>query len=641
MKNFVIKSAKIVGTASQNAWSQIHLFSPNEAKKIKHRGQLLAVLSLSGLNKKVEATAVGREIISRLHEEYYGNLEDKAFKRLRRAVIKVCQEANDETQVEIIAAAVLGPVVYLVVFGQGQVALHRQDQTGLILKGGDQAAITSGYLQAGDLYLLGTANFFSSIAAEALKAALASGSPTEAAETLAPIVHGQTNSSTTTALLFKTINQPTPPPTTDSQKPIDSTSAPTEKSHLRLKIFQALLTQQLKKIKIFFGQLSGQFSEKFQKRLRKKAVFLKKEKRQPRSKKTVFSVVLILLVMLAVSVVLGKQQRQHQGDQVKAAELYRQALQKKEEGESLLTLNPASSRELLLEAQALATQAEASQLKNDEFEEFKKQLTSLLDQVIKERQAKTELLLDLGMIKQGAKGDDLAFSGGKLIILDKEKQSLYEISPEDRKSSILAGGQKLAGSLHVTAFLPNVYVLAQDGLLVTNRLTKKTKLVINADDQWDQIVGLDTFNNNLYLLDQNNQIWQYPVAETGFGQKRNWLKTSQIDFSNASDIAIDGSIWVLKTDGQILKFTRGSKDPFGVSGLDKPLANPIALYTDDDSENLYLFDQGNNRIVILDKSGELKKSYLINLEGVSDLVVSEENSKAFLLSGSNVYIVDL
>lgn len=623
MRRFLLETAKIVGTATEKSWSQVHLFSPADAEKQKLRGELLAVLSLSGLGEGVEAVTAGREVISRLHEEYYGNLQGKALERLKTAVKTVFSEAAAEAEIEIGAAALVGDVLYLAIAGKGQAVLQRDNKMGIILQGNEEVVTASGYLEDDDLFLLGTTGFFQAVASGVLKAALNTGSPTETTEVLAPIIHGRPESGSVAALVCKVRAE---------DKIEETILAPPEK--------EKKITPLKDVIRPIFSRL--------QRGLGEKAIYLRREFRQRdekpgRSPKTVFTIVLVLLVLLVISVGLGARQRKHLGLEKKTVVLFEQARQKFQEGEALLELNPLRARELLLEAKSLSQQIETEGLKTAEFEKFKVELEQALNQVLKEHKVEAGLFFDLELIKQEAKGDDWAVSGGKLMILDKEKTSVYEVGIADKKSAILAGGKSLKGASQVAAFLPKTFILTEEGIIETDKLTKKEGLVIETDEEWGEIVDFWAFAGNLYLLDKKGEIWQYPAIETGFGARRRWLKGEITpDFSNAVSMAIDGSIWVLKSDGMIWKFTRGAKDAFGVAGLDKPFSNPTTLYTDDDCESLYILDKGNLRVVVLAKSGEYGATY--QWEGMRDvdgLVVSEEEKKILLLAGSKIYEIEL
>ena len=122
-----------------------------------------------------------------------------------------------------------------------------------------------------------------------------------------------------------------------------------------------------------------------------------------------------------------------------------------------------------------------------------------------------------------------------------------------------------------------------------------------------------------------------------------WAKTSE--FNGVNSIAIDGSIYFLRSDGGLLKYTRGISDIFKVAGLEKPLSSPIQVVTSADMKYIYIADKGNKRIVVLDKDGKFVEQFLHskengwdNLKGVG---VSEGEKKMFVLNNSSIYEIDL
>jgi len=169
------------------------------------------------------------------------------------------------------------------------------------------------------------------------------------------------------------------------------------------------------------------------------------------------------------------------------------------------------------------------------------------------------------------------------------------------------------------------------------------KIVVEKDQNWGQIVDFGTYGGNLYLLDQKNlTLFRYPVIETGFGTKQSWVKSEESLLSGAISMAINGSIWILKGNGEITKFTHGLADPFGIGGLDKDFFSPEAIYTDIDQNSLYVLDKGNQRVVVLDKGGEYQAQYIWPQPAeVNEIVVSEEKGKIWLLGGSKIYEIEI
>ena len=123
----------------------------------------------------------------------------------------------------------------------------------------------------------------------------------------------------------------------------------------------------------------------------------------------------------------------------------------------------------------------------------------------------------------------------------------------------------------------------------------------------------------------------------------NYLKAESLDLEDAVSMAIDGSVWLLFSDSSIVKFTRGVKDSFVVSGTDANFNAPEKIYTDPDLENLYVLDRKNTRVVVINKeTGEYQAQYSWpGLAGAYDLFASEEEKKILLLTGERIYEIPL
>ncbi|MBM3205841.1 hypothetical protein FJZ41_03285, partial [Candidatus Shapirobacteria bacterium] len=528
MENFGLLSAKIVGTPTEKSGSWVHTFSPSDEEKRTQRGQLLAVIGLNNFRGEQELAAVGKEIVSRLQEEYYGQLADDAFTQLKNTVEKVAQEAKSGTEFELNlgTVVVVGNRLYGVMSQGAQLLILRQEQM-LPLFTGEETG--SGYLQNQDVFLLGTEEFFRLVKAEMIQAALKASHPQEAVEILAPAIHGQPDGSSA-AIVFRVFSQ---------EKDLQKAAIPPEPAVSEKKTFKLGFNLKEK----LFGLVA--FMDD---RLKKRLVYLQKNKeKSSRSPKTLMSVAVILLVILGVSVFFGMRQRKNLGLSTQAVSLLEQAQAKKEEGESLLGLNPAKSQQLLLEAQGLVLEIEKLGGQSEEFLQFKQDLEILLATAIKEFQVEGEVFFDLELIKSGAQGQDLLLVKDQIIIFDKEGQAVYSLGVQDKKSTILFGHEDLKEGSFLAEARDKFYVFTSQGILEGGKLPT---MKIEADEEWGQIKGLKGFTGSLYLLDGQGEIWKYPPIEGGFGNKQAWLK-NKADFSQAVSWAIDGSIWVLNQNGTV------------------------------------------------------------------------------------------
>jgi len=623
MENFGLHPAKLVGTPTLKSGSWVHSFTPSESEKLVRRGHFLAVIGLTDFSGEGDLAVVGKEIISRLHEEYYGDLTAEPFEQLKKTIEKITKEVNQGASfnLNLGVVAMVGNFLYGAVSQGGRLLVNRQGEIKTIFKGEENG---SGYLQSQDVFLLGTEEFFRLVDQEAIETALRASSPEETVEILAPAIHGQPDGSSA-GIVFRIFS-------TEPKK--EDGSVPLEKR-------EEVLPQERKKI-----EWGKNLKEKFtnliialDEKIKRKTIYLKAhQEKSPRSQKTLFTVALLLLIILGVSVFFGMKQRKNAGFSPQAVSLLEQARSKKEEGEALKTLNPAKSQQLLNESLALVGEIEKLGGQNEEFLKFKQELANVLAGSLQEYQVEGELFFDLELIKAGARGNQLLLADGQLVVLDKNQKAVYQIGLSDKKSTILFGGEKFEGIKFLSQVGENFYALADEGILKGGKLPET---VIPKDEDWGEITAMVGFSGSLYLLDKSGEIWKYPMTEEGFGAKQKWLKES-VDLSSAKDLAIDGSLWVLNQTGQIFKLLQGNKDAFAISGLNKPLFEPAALFTDFESENLYVLDKGNTRVVILNKNGESQAQYSwVQASGAEGLVFQESEKRLFLLSGSKIYQLSL
>ncbi|KKQ01538.1 MAG: Erythrocyte binding protein 1, partial [Candidatus Moranbacteria bacterium GW2011_GWD2_36_198] len=135
---------------------------------------------------------------------------------------------------------------------------------------------------------------------------------------------------------------------------------------------------------------------------------------------------------------------------------------------------------------------------------------------------------------------------------------------------------------------------------------------------------IGTYLTYLYMLDQkNNQIYRFPRADGGFGEKTSWLKDST-SLTNVSEITIDDNIYAI-SDNKILKFFKGKAVDFSLESSTTPI-NFDKIYTTPDLQNFYALDTQNSRLVSYSKDGNIIKQYHNEaLKDVISLTVDEQN----------------
>ena len=173
-------------------------------------------------------------------------------------------------------------------------------------------------------------------------------------------------------------------------------------------------------------------------------------------------------------------------------------------------------------------------------------------------------------------------------------------------------------------------------------------LVITGTENWAVPVAFDNFNNNFYVLDRGaNKIYKYQGTAGGYElPPTSYVKPSEmVDLTDAIDFAIDGDIYVLKDDGSIVRLRGGRILPFKVKGLDGDRIKATQIFTEVDTESLYLVDPSRKRIVEIDKREESEGAFVRQFKfagsddffaDIKGIWVSEIDGKMVVLGGKHI-----
>lgn len=265
-----------------------------------------------------------------------------------------------------------------------------------------------------------------------------------------------------------------------------------------------------------------------------------------------------------------------------------------------------------------------------------------------------------------------ALNDQDLYLLDHGTQQLYHYLVNDTSGTakpaasnfaILKAGDKvgdttvnniqwLAWSEPDTASAKPALVAVTDNALLSYDFTKSawTAQPVSDASKWTDLRAASSFGGNVYLLDgKANQIYKYTPSGSGFADASTpyFPANSQVDFSNAVDMAIDGDIWVLNKDGSVLRYRAGTFIPFELTDLDIPLKNPTAIHTAPEVDSIYIADGGNQRIVEFDKNGKFVRQFKPYAEkgdvfkNLKDFYVNEAKRKLYFIGDTAVYLTNV
>ncbi len=615
--SLTILSAKITGTPNDSGWTQVHEFKPEDLEKLEKRGHFFAVIGTRKKEEGVTSVAAGRELLSRLHEEYFGNMEGTPFNVLKSAVSKVAGEFSQTWgDVEIIATAIVGDVVYSAAYGGGKVVIYREGAVATIIESyGQEAAVASGYPKEKDYLVLGTKVFFENLPSGVLKASLEGPGASASAESLAPVVSSNPNSGGMGVVII---------------------------SFDRETIIEKVISRQPqpivnKPVKISFRKITQLFS----KIIPDRKIYVKEKSVDEStgvSKKTTFYVGIILLVLLFVSIGFGIKQNASKKYKETYQEELTWAINSLNEAENIFLTDPKRARELFLESRTKTENLLAKEIEDKELASLKEKLDQKEAEILGIYKEEPSLYLDLSLLSSGFGGDKLVLTGGNIFVFDRNGKKVVKINFESKKTQVVVGPEQLEGAIDIFAYQDTVYGVFPDGIYLLGTAKKKA-----AEKTWEGDILVYAYTGNMYLLSKSeNAIWRYAGSNESFGSKQDWLTEGiSADFSKVREIVIDGTIWVLTSTPNISRFSQGNPMAFKISETAE-LNTIQSIHTNEENNYLYSLDKDNGRLVVLEKNGDYLAQYQSEKikEGTA-IVISEELKKAIILTKDKLLQIDL
>lgn len=186
----------------------------------------------------------------------------------------------------------------------------------------------------------------------------------------------------------------------------------------------------------------------------------------------------------------------------------------------------------------------------------------------------------------------------------------------------------------------NDVIIGHDkGLVEYNLSFGLQTLPFGANTLAPSVKRIRSFDGKLYVLDPaKQQILKYEPTGNGYpNAPTSYLGQARPELAKALDMAIDGNIYVVLSDGKLLKFTDGQPAPFEVHGLGDPLRQPTLIAIDQNAQDsaVYVFDAASQRIVQLRPDGLFVRQFRADgaaFDNLQDLLIDEQNARLYTIS---------
>ena len=240
--------------------------------------------------------------------------------------------------------------------------------------------------------------------------------------------------------------------------------------------------------------------------------------------------------------------------------------------------------------------------------------------------------------------DSSAFYG-----LDGGGQRLLQLVRQSSQPSIAASRGDKAGTNQLG--VPKLLTVRDNGALVldSNRTlwswsSSKPKLEqigLKSAETWKDATAMSAYGPNLYVLDAAlGNVFRYASRDGIFtdAPTRFFEKDNPDLLHQAVSVAIDGAIWVVTADGQILKLEAGAGQPLTVSGLSQPLGKASQIATQAGFRSLYVLNAAGNRVFEIGKDGRYIRQFSLSLPNPAASIWPDQPAHQMaVLSGNRLY----
>ncbi len=313
---------------------------------------------------------------------------------------------------------------------------------------------------------------------------------------------------------------------------------------------------------------------------------------------------------------------------------------------SLLYNNEESAKTLLLEAKGLLEQfphETGEQVK--QYETYNKKYNELLEKIMHVVKVENQSeLADFTKLGPGANPENIIISPatGKIYAGDSSQKKIYSLSLSDKTITSIAKDNQLAGLKYpASAKDDSIYYLNGGNVILLNAKTDEiSSLAINLKNGRENTLGMASYNNKLYLIDKkDNQIYSYAKSGDGFPNATAWFKIAT-DLSDVASLSIDGSIYILKKNGQLLKYLKGKEEEFKLDYVEPAIEEAKKVMVSPELNYIYILEPTKQRLVVFDKTGKFILQYKSDkFTDLKDFTVDEKKKVIYFLNGSAVYEV--
>lgn len=162
-----------------------------------------------------------------------------------------------------------------------------------------------------------------------------------------------------------------------------------------------------------------------------------------------------------------------------------------------------------------------------------------------------------------------------------------------------------------------------------------------SESQCDQLLF---FNGSLYNYDSaSGSIYKHARRGSGFSEGVDWVREKTIDLHDVSDIDIDGSVYVLKANGDLYQYSNGKPRHISFPSIITEKNAFSRIETDSLIPFLFLLNRTTNKIIVIDKKTFALKAQLTSdaFRNLADIQLVPKDKILLAFDGKTIYRIPL
>ncbi|MEK9156100.1 MAG: hypothetical protein AAB360_02235 [Patescibacteria group bacterium] len=366
----------------------------------------------------------------------------------------------------------------------------------------------------------------------------------------------------------------------------------------------------------------------------------------PRNRKFLYAGLIIVFIFAGyMKIRANNVERSVRNEARSIVDAYEKANSEYEAAREDLVLGRSGGRERLISALALAERASEHESNRAKAETLRRQIRTELDKT-----SATERFYNLApKFSLGDNTVNITLVGSEIYGTNSEGK-IFTADTRDTEARLVASLGRDNGQVVDSSYSEStgkIYFYTDQSKLLVYDTASKTFAEGKIGDEggrWEPAKAIASYVTNLYLLDTTaGEVWKHIEREDGYSKGDDYVDTRKIGLSDAVDLAVDGNIYLLWPDATVRKYIKGSlQSDFSLSAVpENAIGEPGGLYTDADSNHLYVLDRKLNRIIRFGKNGEFANQYAVEGQTIEQFVVNTKIKKLWFLSQSKIYEIDL